>query len=144
MHIWCIASDFVPSPQSLIESSQELSQLYKISTNRFGRLNWRIWLRRTYCSVLFPAVVEKSTSTCNSIASKARRTCHTQNSIQTFQQFSDGSLKGNKMADKLARSDYFVVAFGSADITKMPYFYVIGNHTKWLSHPTASPPAPAA
>jgi hypothetical protein len=46
-----------------------------------------------------------------------------QNSIQTCQQFSaDGSLKSKRMADKQAGSDYFVVAFGSADITKMPYF----------------------
>jgi hypothetical protein len=53
MHIWSIASDFVPSPESLVESSQELLRLYKISTNRSGHL--------------FSAVVERST-TCNCIA----------------------------------------------------------------------------
>jgi hypothetical protein len=53
MHILSIASDFVTSLVSLVESSQELSRLYKISTNRSGRL--------------FSAVVERST-TCNCIA----------------------------------------------------------------------------
>jgi hypothetical protein len=48
MNIRSIASNFVTSLESLVESSQELSRIYKTSANRFGRL--------------FSAVVERSTT----------------------------------------------------------------------------------
>jgi hypothetical protein len=45
-----------------------------------------------------------------------------------------GQQRSNKKNEAAASSDYFLVAFGSKDTTEMPYFYLIGNKAKKLTH----------
>ena len=62
---------------------------------------------------------------------KARRTNRA--SMELMEAVS-GQQRSNKKNEAAASSDYFLVAFGSKDTTEMPYFYLIGNKAKKLTH----------